>query len=232
MTGPGLFSGINVPIPQPRRSNEMTTIFAQISMSLDGYTAGPNDGPEHPLGENGESLHEWIVKLDSWRRQHGLEGGEENPASALVEEYVTGVGATILGRRMFDLGEPHWGQTPPYHTPVFVVTHRPRPPLPREGGTTYHFVTDGITSALEQARAAAGEKKISVAGGANVINQFIDAGLLDELHLHIVPILLGGGARMFDGLPPTLHGFERTRLVESPGATHVTYRLSRPADRA
>jgi dihydrofolate reductase len=132
---------------------------------------------------------------------------------------------------MFDLGEPHWGDNPPFHTPVFVITHRPGPSLIREGGTTYHFVTEGITSALEQARAAAGGKKISVGGGANVIQQFIAAGLLDELHLHIVPVLLGGGARLFDGLPPMLNGFEQTRVIESPGVTHIAFRLTPTTNR-
>ena len=210
----------------------MTRVFAQISVSLDGYVAGPNDGPDHPLGENGESLHEWILGLAGWREAHGMEGGEEGAASDMWAEYTANTGATILGRRMFDLGEPHWGDNPPYHTPVYVVTHRPRPPLPREGGTTYHFVTDGVTSALEQARAAAGEKNISVGGGANVINQFIAAGLLDELHLHIVPVLLGGGARLFDGLPPMLHGFEQTRVLDASGVTHITFRLTPAADRS
>jgi dihydrofolate reductase len=199
----------------------MSKVFAQISMSLDGYVAGPNDGPEHQIGENGESLHEWVVGLAGWRRAHGLEGGEENAASSLIDEYTSRPGATILGRRMFDLGEPHWGDNPPYHTPVFILTHRSRPPLTKEGGTTYHFATDGVTTALEQARDAAGDRDISVAGGANVIGQFIAAGLLDELDVHIVPVLLGGGARLFDGLPPMLHAFEQTQVIASPGITHV-----------
>lgn len=209
----------------------MAKVFAQISMSLDGYVAGPNDGPEHPLGENGESLHEWVTALSSWRRQHGLEGGSVNAESDMLDDYIAGVGATILGRRMFDLGEPHWGENPPFHTPVFVVTHRPQPPLTRQGGTTFHFVTDGITSALEQAGAAAGGQNISVAGGASVINQCIAAGLLDELHLHIVPVLLGGGARLFEGLAPKLDGIEKTRQLDAPGLTHLTFSFTPGATR-
>jgi dihydrofolate reductase len=199
----------------------MSKVFAQISMSLDGYVAGPNDGPENPLGENGESLHEWIVGLDSWRRAHGLEGGEESAVSPLVDEYISRSGATILGRRMFDLGEPHWGDDPPYHTPVFILTHRKRPQQTKLGGTTYNFITDGVSAALARARDAAGDRDVSVAGGANVIGQFIAAGLLDELDLHIVPILLGGGARLFDGLPAMLNTFEQAEVITSPGVTHV-----------
>lgn len=204
----------------------MTTTFAQISMSLDGYVAGPDDGPENPLGDNGEWLHEWVTALAGWRRAHGLEGGETGADSDLVETYIARAGATILGRRMFDFGERYWGDTPPFRTPVFVLTSRAQSSIPKDGGTTYHFVTNGVDAALEQAREAAGQKDISIAGGANVIQQFIAAGLLDELHLHIVPVMLGGGVRLFDRLPAFRDGLEQTGVIEARGVVHLTFRLA------
>jgi dihydrofolate reductase len=203
-------------------------------VSLDGYVAGPNQTMENPLGEGGEDLHEWVVGTESWRRQHGKEGGESGPDSQVVEETTRNVGAYIMGRNMF--GPPDggawdeswrgwWGEEPPFRTPVFVLTHHPREPLEMQGGTTYHFVTDGIESALEQARAAAGDKDVLLAGGANAIQQYLAAGLLDELYLHVVPITLGGGARLLDNIgKPT---FEPVNVVASPAVTHVKYRVVR-----
>ena len=211
----------------------MGKLTLDISMSLDGYIAGPNQTLEEPLGEGGEGLHEWVFGLKSWRERHGLAGGETNVDSEVVEESIRNTGATVMGRRMFSGGEgpwqddPNadawWGDDPPFHHPVFVLTHHAREPLTKQGGTTFTFVTDGIQAALEQARAAAGDRDVAVAGGADVAQQYLKAGLLDELQLHLVPVLLGDGVRLLDltGAPRRL---ERTRVIESPtGVTHLRY---------
>jgi dihydrofolate reductase len=211
----------------------MSQIRSQISVSLDGYVAGPNQTLENPLGERGEDLHEWVIATESWRAQHGKEGGEMGPDSAVAEEVARNVGAQIMGRNMFGGGpgpwdetwRGWWGEDPPFHAPVFVLTHHPREPLEMQGGTTYHFVTDGIESALEQARAAAGDKDVLIAGGAQAIQQYLRAGLLEELYLHVVPITLGGGERLLDNVG-TL-SLEPVDVVASPAATHVKYRVAR-----
>jgi dihydrofolate reductase len=211
----------------------MSQVTCQISISLDGFAAGPDQSPDDPLGKGGERLHEWVIATESWRRQHGREGGETGADSDVIDEVVEGVGTYIMGRRMFGGGEGPWdetwtgwwGEDPPFHVPVFVLTHHAREPLPMEGGTTFNFVTDGIESALEQARAAAGEGAIAIAGGASAIQQYLRAGLLDELYLHIVPILLGGGERLLEDVgDPTL---EPVKVVGSPAVTHVKYRVVR-----
>jgi dihydrofolate reductase len=199
-------------------------VAADISMSLDGFIAGPNDGPEQPLGERGEELHEWVYGLASWRERHGLAGGETGRDAEILDEAFRDVGAVVLGRRMFDNAKG-WGDEPPFHVPVFVLTHEAREKLAKEGGTTFTFVADGIESALEQARAAAGDKDVSIAGGANTVQQYLNAGLLDELQIHLVPLMLGGGVRLFDQADPERIGLEPIRVVESPGVTHLKYRV-------
>src|SRR5688500_10935625 len=211
----------------------MSKVRAHISASLDGYVAGPNQSMEEPLGENGESLHDWLVVLKSWREAQGMEGGEENVSSAVVAQENRNVGVEIMGRGKF--GPPRrgewgdepwqgwWGDEPPFHKPVFVLTHHEREPL-NLSDTTFTFVTDGIESALERAREAAGDKDVFIGGGADVINQYLAAGLLDEIELHVVPMLLGGGARLFEGVGPDVK-LELLRVVEAPGVTHLTYRV-------
>jgi dihydrofolate reductase len=211
----------------------MTKLTLDISMSLDGFVAGPNPTLEEPLGEGGEQLHEWVVATRSWRESHGRGGGEEGPDSDVLTEAIAAAGATIMGRRMFSGGEgpweddPNpdawWGDEPPFHHPVFVLTHHAREPVAKQGGTTYTFVTDGIESALEQARAAAGGKNVAIAGGANVAQQYLRAGLLDELQIHVAPVLLGGGVRLFEAEQGTL---ELMRVLESPAVTHLRYRIA------
>lgn len=212
----------------------MGKVTANMSMSLDGFIAGPNDSPENPLGDDGERIHEWVFELASWRERQGLEGGRANRDSAIVAETFDNVGAVVMGRRMFSnaegpWGDPpfegHWGNDPPFRVPVFVLTHHAREPLVMDGGTTFTFVTDGIERALEQAQAAAGEADVEVSGGANVIQQFIMNGLLDELQLHIVPVLLGDGIRLFDHLGATPIELERTRVVATSGVTHLRFRV-------
>jgi dihydrofolate reductase len=201
----------------------MQTVHAQISVSLDGYVAGPDDGPHNPIGDGGERLHEWVVGLASWRAAHGRAGGRTGTADDIVAHAVARSGATVMGRRMFDNAEEPWGAEPPFRHPVFVVTHRPRPPLAREGGTTFTFVTDGIERALELAREAAGDRDVAIAGGADVIQQCLVAGLLDELEVHLTQVMLGGGVRLLDR--PELAGLSLglTRVVESPGVVHMRF---------
>jgi dihydrofolate reductase len=207
----------------------------QISISLDGFVAGPNPSEEYPLGEGGEELHEWVVKLAAWREPHGREGGEVNASTPVMEEALSNVGATVMGRNMFGGGpgpwgedpwDGWWGDEPPFHSPVFVLTHHEREPLEKEGGTTFFFVTDGIASALEQAKEAAGGKDVALGGGADVAQQYLAAGLIDELDLNVVPILLGGGTRLFDNLAGADIGLEQVRALDAPGVTHIKYRVS------
>jgi dihydrofolate reductase len=205
----------------------------EISVSLDGFVAGPNQSEENPLGEGGEQLHEWVVKLAAWRESHGYEGGEVNASTPLVEEAMANVGAVIMGRNMFGGGpgpwsedpwQGWWGDEPPFHMPVFVLTHHEREPLVK-GETTFTFVTDGIESALAQAEAAAGAEDVSIGGGAGVAQQYLAAGLIDQLQLNVVPILLGGGARLFDGGAGAGRNLEPVLAVETPGVTHLRYRV-------
>lgn len=212
----------------------MSKIRSQISISLDGFVAGPDQSEEHPLGDGGERLHEWVIALAAWRQAHGELGGEVNESTRIVEESVENVGAAVMGRNMFgpvrgawdgDQWRGWWGDNPPYHYSVFVLTHYRRDPLKMEGGTTFHFVTHGIESALEQARKVAGSKDVILWGGANVINQYLAAGLLDELELHVVPVLLGTGARLFDNVGHADVKLEQIRVVEAPGVTHLKYRV-------
>jgi dihydrofolate reductase len=213
----------------------MAQLIADISMSLDGFVAGPNPTLEQPLGEGGERLHEWVFKLKSWRAPHGLEGGETGADDEVVTETLRATGAVIMGRRMFSGGDGKWendpnangwwGDEPPFHVPVFVLTNHAREPL-RLKGTTFTFVTDGIESALEQARSVAGDKDVFIGGGASVVQQYLNAGLLDELQVHVAPVLLGSGVRLLDGLDPTI-GIEGTRVISSPYVTHLRYRVLR-----
>lgn len=214
----------------------MTRLAFDITMSLDGFIAGPNPTLEKPLGEGGERLHEWLYGLESFRRHHGMSGGTSNADSEVLEETMGATGATVMGRRMFSGGEgpweddPNadgwWGEDPPFHTPVFVLTHHPRETVAKQGGTSYVFVTDGIEAALEQARRAAGGKDVAVAGGASVVGQYFEAGLVDEFQIHLAPLFLGGGTRLFDGIHRELE-LECTRVIQSPSVTHLRYRVVR-----
>jgi dihydrofolate reductase len=211
----------------------MSKLRFEISISLDGYVAGPNQSEEHPLGEGGEQLHEWVVKLAAWRESHGREGGEVNASSPLMEESLSGVGAVIMGRNMFGGGpgpwgedpwQGWWGEEPPFHGPVFVLTHHGREPLVL-GETTFTFVTDGIESALEQAREAAGEEDVTIAGGAEVAQQYLAAGLVDQMQLNVPPLLLGGGERLFDDGAGAGLDLEPILVVDTPDVTHLRYRV-------
>ena len=202
-------------------------------MSLDGFVAGPNQSVENPLGIGGMRVHEWVFPLAEWRATHGLEGGEINESTAVVKESLVNLGATIMGRNMFgghpgpwDQEKPWngwWGENPPYHHPVFVLTHYPREPLALEGGNSFTFVTDGIEAALDRARQAAGGKDISLAGGASAAQQYLAADLVDEMEISLAPILLGSGERLFDGLGDDLHGLELVRTIAAPGVVHLKF---------
>ena len=211
----------------------MSKLRFRISMSLDGFVAGPNQSVKDPLGVGGERLHEWAISLAEWRAEHGREGGEVNASSAVMKESLANIGATIMGRNMFgghpgpwDSAKPWtgwWGKKPPFHHPVFVLTHHAREPLELEGGTTFTFVTTGIDDALAQARAAARGKDVALAGGARAAQQYLVAGLVDEMEISLAPTLLGGGERLFDGIGDDLHGLELVRTVPASKAVHLKF---------
>jgi dihydrofolate reductase len=205
----------------------------KISMSLDGYVAGPSQSVQNPLGVGGEGLHTWAFGLAVFREFHGMSGGEVNESTPVMEESVANIGATIMGRHMFG-GHPGrwdakapwngwWGNDPPFHHPVFVLTHHAREPLVLDGGTTFMFVTGGMMAALTEARKAAGTRDVSLAGGANVAQQFLAAGLVDEMEINLVPKLLGGGERLFEHVGDRLHGLELVRTVAAPTVTHLKF---------
>jgi dihydrofolate reductase len=210
----------------------MGNVRCDISISLDGYVAGPEQSTENPLGIGGERLHDWVVELAVWRNAHGMADGKVNASTAVLEESLANVGAAVMGRNMFGGGpgpwddQPWpgwWGEEPPYHYPVFVLTHHAREPLTLSD-TTFTFVTDGIESAVEQARKAAGDRDVHVPGGADIVRQCLGAGLLDELELHVSPLLLGAGERPLDGVGERVR-LEQVRAVEAPGVTHLKYRV-------
>jgi dihydrofolate reductase len=209
----------------------MGKVTIDISVSLDGFIAGPGAGREEPLGRGGDELHQWGFATKGWREPHGLEGGEAGPDSEILERMFANVGAFVMGRRMFggedgpwgdEPWEGWWGDDPPFRTPVYVLTNYEREPLVKND-TTFHFVTDGVESALDQAKAAAGDKNVSIGGGADVIQQCLRAGAVDELQVHLIPLFLGGGTRLWDDLPP--RKLKRLEVVDSPSVTHIRYGL-------
>lgn len=212
----------------------MSKLRLNITMSLDGYVAGPKQSVEHPLGEGGEKLHDWAFMVRTFRKRHGLEGGATGPDDDVAAEYFENIGATIMGRHMFGGGDGPWGdkpwngwwgEDPPFHMPVFVLTNHARDPLKMQSGTMFYFVTDGIHAAAERAKAAARGKDVMLGGGANVVQQYLRAGLIDEIEIHLVPLLLGDGARLFDSTDGRQTAYECVRVVNSPTVGHYKYRL-------
>src|SRR3954453_15345779 len=211
----------------------MSKLRCDISMSADGFVAGPNQSDQNPLGEGGERLHDWVVPLAAWREAHQKQGGEVNASSQIIDEARANVGAAVMGRNMFGppgggaWGDEQWkgwgGEDPPCTYHGFVLPPHPREPVEMEGGTRFHFVTDGIELALERAKESADGQDVMLWGGAEVINQYLAAGLLDELELHVVPVLLGAGARLFDNLGVAEIQLEQVRAVEAPSVTHIKY---------
>jgi dihydrofolate reductase len=193
----------------------MTTVHFDVSMSLDGFITGPGEGVGNPLGDDAGRLHDWMFATKT------------DADNEVLDELYARTGAILMGRRMFDVGVEPWGDPPPFHMPVFVLTHEAREPLPRRGGTTYIFVTGGIGAGLEQAKAAAGEKDVGIWGGSKIMRQYLKAGLLDEMQIHLVPVLLGDGVRLFDDLGPRRTELERTRAIQTPGATHLRFTIAK-----
>jgi dihydrofolate reductase len=193
----------------------MTTVHFDVSMSLDGFITGPGEGVGNPLGDDAGRLHDWMF------------GAKTGADADVLDELYARTGAILMGRRMFDVGVEPWGDPPPFQMPVFVLTHEAREPLPRRGGTTYVFVTDGIEAGLEHASAAAGEKDVGIWGGAKIMRQYLKAGLLDEMQIHLVPVLLGDGVRLFEDLGPGRIELERTRVIQTPGATHLRFTVAK-----
>jgi dihydrofolate reductase len=214
----------------------MPRLIVDLSISLDGFVAGPDATLEQPLGAGGERLHEWVVRLAAWRAPHGQEGGETDASSAIFEESLQRTGAYLMGRRMFSGGEgpwaddPNadgwWGDDPPFRGPVVILTSHPREPVEHANGTTFLFASDGIEAALEQAREAAGGKDVTIAGGADVAQQYLRAGLVDEVIVHVASVFLGSGTRLFDGIPSAL-GLDCTEAIALPDVAHLRYEVRR-----
>jgi len=196
----------------------MGKVFADHSMSLDGWSAGSNVRMDNAMGDGGEALHEWMFH----------DGGKTGHRGEALEELFGSTGAVVVGRRTFDLGEKPWGDNPPFHRPVFVVTHRPKAVVTKQGGTTYTFVTDGLEAAVAKARATAGDRDVVVLGGATIIQQCLRAGLLSEVRIHLAHIVLGAGTSLFGGLDPSTLALERTRLIDAKGVSHLTFRVEKP----
>lgn len=216
-----LLPDVDLGVPRSTWTKEppMSKVFADQSMSLDGFSAGPNVGMDNGMGDGGESLHAWMFHDDGTAGHRG----------DVLDGVFGNTGAVVVGRRTFDLGEKPWGDNPVFHRPVFVVTHRPKAPVVKQGGTTYTFVTDGLEAAVAQARAAAGDRDVLVLGGASIIQQCLRHGLVTELRLHLVHILLGTGTSLFGGLTATPLALERTRCIDAQGVTHLTFRVAKRA---
>lgn len=206
----------------------MTKVFFDVAMSLDGYIAGPNRGPANPLGDGGIDMHTWMFNTETFREiLHLGNGGGTGSDDDLVKRVFARAGAHVMGRHMFEEGEVSWPEDAPFHSPVFVLTHDKRAPWERKGGTTFYFVTDGIESALEQAKAAAKGKDVRISGGAYTIKEYIQAGLIDEFTLHIAPMLLGEGARLLDRFSRDKLKIEQIEATGSELVTHISYRVVR-----
>lgn len=206
----------------------MSKVFFDVGVSLDGYVAGPNRGPGNPLGDGGLGIHAWAFQTRSFLGRLGLAGGEPSPDDGIVQRVFERAGAYVMGKRMFEEGEVGWPENAPFRTPVFVLSHTPREPWPRPGGTTFTFVTDGLASALERARAAAGGKDVRIAGGAETIREYLRAGLVDEFTLHVAPVMLGDGIRLLEGVGPAELNARQVSVASSPHCTHVTYQVVTP----
>lgn len=212
---------------------------SSFAVSIDGFAAGPRQSLEHPLGVNGPDLMEWFFHTRVWNAMQGNPGGETSVDNRMAERALENLGAWILGRNMFGPvrgpwpnyeWKGWWGDEPPYHVPVFVLTHHARPPLEMKGGTTFHFVTDGIHRALEQARAAAGDRDIRIGGGVATVRQFVEARLIDELHLAVRPVLMGEGEGLFHGIDWRALGYQVAEHVAGERAMHITIRRHTSAD--
>jgi dihydrofolate reductase len=201
----------------------MSKVTIDVGMSLDGFIAGPNAGPQNALGDGGHRIHRWVYDLEAWRERQSLRGGQANRDDQVLREAYENVGAFVMGRRMFDEGEAGWPDPPPFRAPVFVLTNHGRDPWVRKGGTTFTFVTDGIQSALERTKEAAGEKDVRISGGADTLDQFLRAGFVAEMQIHLAPEILGGGVRLFEGVGAGGLNLEKIRVIDSPEVTHMAF---------
>jgi dihydrofolate reductase len=205
----------------------MTTVFVNLGMSLDGIIAGPNPGPQNPLGDRGSEIHAWIYEQHAFRRSQKLgTDGKTGPDNDRLERTIGRIGANIMGKRMFEEGAANWPEEAPFHCPVFVLTNEVRAPWERPGGTTFYFVNDGIESALARARDAAGRKDVRISGGRNVVLQYLHAGQVDELEIQLAPILMGDGLRLFDGIDTRVE-LAIVEAAHPPSVTHLRYAVKR-----
>ncbi len=206
----------------------MSKVFFDNGLSLDGFIAGLNGGPKNPLGDEGVKIHDWMFKQKAFLEHLSLPGGEtDNIDNDIIEEIFNRTGASILGKRMFEEGEANWPEDAPFRTPVYVLTHQKRDPWVRKGGTTFYFVNDGIKSALQQAKQAAGNKDVRISGGANTIQQYLNAGLIDEFSIHVAPIMLTSGVRLFENIKKEKSSFEIIETINSPLVTHIKYKVKK-----
>jgi dihydrofolate reductase len=205
----------------------MGNVFVSVGMSLDGFLAGPNGGPKNPLGDGGVAIHQWAFQTRAFMEHLGMEGGDSlSRDNEIAQHTFERTGAYILGRRMFDEGEYNWPENAPFHAPVFVLTNSPRIPWERKGGTTFYFASDTVEAALEKARKAAGNKDVRISGGASVIQQYFNAGLVDELDIQLAPMFLGKGARLFDHMETLKAKLEIVEVTNSPTITHLKYKIA------
>jgi len=204
----------------------MSKVFFDVGISLDGYIAGPNGGPQNPLGDEGIKIHNWMFKQKAFLQHINLEGGEtDNIDNDIIESIFNRIGANIMGKRMFVEGEANWPEDAPFHCPVFVLTHEKREPWIRPGGTTFYFTDDDIHTVLAKAKKLAGKKDVRISGGARVIQQYLNAGLIDEFSLHIAPIIMGSGVHLLEHLDKSKFSFEIKDVVNSPTVTHLFYNV-------
>jgi dihydrofolate reductase len=205
----------------------MSKIIVDVAISLDGFMAGDNRGPKNPLGDGGEAIHNWMFRQKAFFRSHGMEGGEEDGADGkLIEEVFARTGAYIMGKRMFEEGEANWPEDL-FKKDVYVLTHEKREPWVQKGATTFYFINNGIESALEKARESANGRDIRIQGGGDTVQQFFNAGLVDELTVHISPVFLGSGIRLFDNIDKTKYTIEISEVIHSPATTHINYKLNK-----
>jgi dihydrofolate reductase len=206
----------------------MSKVFFDVGISLDGYIAGPNGGSKNPIGDGGLAIHEWMFKQKSFREKLGMEGGEvNNKDNEIISETFNRIGSNIMGKRMFEEGEANWPEDAPFHCPVYVLTHQKREPWERPGGTIFYFVSDDIHNILENAMKDAGSKDVRISGGASVIRQYLNAGLIDEFSIHIAPMILGSGVRLFENLDQGKYSVKILEVVNSKDVTHLKYKVNR-----
>lgn len=204
----------------------MNKVFFDVGISLDGFIAGLNGGPANPLGDGGIAIHNWMFKQKSFLEHLELEGGEsDNKDNDIIQEIFNRIGANIMGKRMFEEGEANWPEKAPFGVPVYVLTHTKRDPWERKGGTTFFFTNDDIYKVLEIAKKDAGNKDIRISGGAYTIQQYLNAGLIDECSIHLAPIMLGQGVKLFENIVKEKFNFEIVEVIESPLVTHLTYKV-------